>query len=283
MEDVYFELNLQHRGDRENPVYAGWLEIFECLGQQPGHSRRLEGSGQRLQSDIPGIFRGPAAAFGFLNAQRSSTGHSWHAGCLSRQIVLPCSRSSRWALHQRCRRFRQFGRDRFLHALVHRAVVLQVDAPVPDARQHAQPAPLHRQSLRHAAEQQNLLRPRIADARELLERLLRLVRTATSGSVPGRHRTAEFVIRAISCHRNTRVSGRIPPSVASGSRTSRGALAIAAAVEPGLRPQSLEDLRTPLIGQQIAGVLPQRRVRTPPAPAAIPEPRSASAIARSVS
>ena len=28
MEDVYFELNLQHRGDRENPVYQGWDRIF---------------------------------------------------------------------------------------------------------------------------------------------------------------------------------------------------------------------------------------------------------------
>jgi hypothetical protein len=28
MEDVYFELNFQHRADRENPVYAGWLGIF---------------------------------------------------------------------------------------------------------------------------------------------------------------------------------------------------------------------------------------------------------------
>jgi hypothetical protein len=28
MEDVYFELNFQHRPDRENPVYAGWLGIF---------------------------------------------------------------------------------------------------------------------------------------------------------------------------------------------------------------------------------------------------------------
>ena len=28
MENVYFELNLQHRGDRENPVYAGWIEVF---------------------------------------------------------------------------------------------------------------------------------------------------------------------------------------------------------------------------------------------------------------
>jgi hypothetical protein len=28
MEDVYFELNFQHRGDRENPVYAGWDQVF---------------------------------------------------------------------------------------------------------------------------------------------------------------------------------------------------------------------------------------------------------------
>ena len=30
MEDVYFELNLQHRGDRENPVFAGWERIFRA-------------------------------------------------------------------------------------------------------------------------------------------------------------------------------------------------------------------------------------------------------------
>jgi hypothetical protein len=30
MEDVYFELNLQHKGDRENPVYAGWERIFRA-------------------------------------------------------------------------------------------------------------------------------------------------------------------------------------------------------------------------------------------------------------
>jgi hypothetical protein len=28
MEDVYFELNFQHKGDRENPVYAGWTRVF---------------------------------------------------------------------------------------------------------------------------------------------------------------------------------------------------------------------------------------------------------------
>ncbi len=28
MEDVYFEFNFQHRGDRENPVYAGWHRVF---------------------------------------------------------------------------------------------------------------------------------------------------------------------------------------------------------------------------------------------------------------
>jgi hypothetical protein len=35
MEDVYFELNLEHRGDRENPVYAGWLDVFEVWGNSP--------------------------------------------------------------------------------------------------------------------------------------------------------------------------------------------------------------------------------------------------------
>jgi hypothetical protein len=28
MEDVFFELNFQHRGDRENPAYSGWEQVF---------------------------------------------------------------------------------------------------------------------------------------------------------------------------------------------------------------------------------------------------------------
>jgi hypothetical protein len=28
MEDVFFELNFQHRGDRENPVFSGWEQVF---------------------------------------------------------------------------------------------------------------------------------------------------------------------------------------------------------------------------------------------------------------
>ncbi len=30
MEDVYFELNFEHRADRENPVYAGWDRVFRA-------------------------------------------------------------------------------------------------------------------------------------------------------------------------------------------------------------------------------------------------------------
>ena len=35
MEDVYFELNFQHRGDRENPVYAGWDLVFRTWANSP--------------------------------------------------------------------------------------------------------------------------------------------------------------------------------------------------------------------------------------------------------
>ena len=35
MEDVYFELNLEHRSDRENPVFAGWLDVFEIWANSP--------------------------------------------------------------------------------------------------------------------------------------------------------------------------------------------------------------------------------------------------------
>jgi hypothetical protein len=28
MEDVYFELNFQHKSDRDNPVYTGWHQVF---------------------------------------------------------------------------------------------------------------------------------------------------------------------------------------------------------------------------------------------------------------
>ena len=55
MEDVYFDLNLEHRSDRENPVYAGWLDVFEVWANSPAVSRRLEGRRSGLQSDLPGI------------------------------------------------------------------------------------------------------------------------------------------------------------------------------------------------------------------------------------
>ena len=35
MEDVYFELNLQHRSVRENPIFAGWLDVFEIWANSP--------------------------------------------------------------------------------------------------------------------------------------------------------------------------------------------------------------------------------------------------------
>jgi hypothetical protein len=28
MEDVYLELNFAHKGDRDNPVYSGWDQVF---------------------------------------------------------------------------------------------------------------------------------------------------------------------------------------------------------------------------------------------------------------
>jgi hypothetical protein len=33
MEDVYFELNLQHKADRCNPHYGGWLATFRCWAE----------------------------------------------------------------------------------------------------------------------------------------------------------------------------------------------------------------------------------------------------------
>ena len=35
MEDVYFELNFEHKGDRENPVYAGWDQVFRTWANSP--------------------------------------------------------------------------------------------------------------------------------------------------------------------------------------------------------------------------------------------------------
>ena len=47
MEDVYFELNFQHRGDRENPVYAGWDRVFRTWAnsQAIGDAWKVAGSG----------------------------------------------------------------------------------------------------------------------------------------------------------------------------------------------------------------------------------------------
>src|ERR1019366_8482808 len=72
------------------------------LGKQSGDSRRVDGGRQRIQSPVPGVFRGSLDAPGFLKAHASSTGHSWHSGWLSRQMVLPCARSSRWAGISQC-------------------------------------------------------------------------------------------------------------------------------------------------------------------------------------
>src|SRR5450759_3021161 len=65
------------------------------VGQQPSDWRRLESRRQRIQSRVPGIFRRPLEAPGFLTAHASSTGHSWHCGWLSRQIVLPVGQTVR--------------------------------------------------------------------------------------------------------------------------------------------------------------------------------------------
>ena len=74
MEDVYFELNLEHRGDRENPVYAGWLDVFEIWANSPAVLRRVEGRGQRLQSDLPGIFRGVDEDCGLTGIYEKASG-----------------------------------------------------------------------------------------------------------------------------------------------------------------------------------------------------------------
>ena len=56
MEDVYFELNLQHRSVRENPIFAGWLDVFEICEQSA--CSPPESGGQRIQSDFPEYFEG---------------------------------------------------------------------------------------------------------------------------------------------------------------------------------------------------------------------------------
>jgi hypothetical protein len=35
MEDVYFELNLEHRAAFENPIFAGWIDVFEIWANSP--------------------------------------------------------------------------------------------------------------------------------------------------------------------------------------------------------------------------------------------------------
>jgi hypothetical protein len=47
MEDVYFELNFEHKGDRDNPVYAGWDQVFRTWanGQAIRDAWKVAGSG----------------------------------------------------------------------------------------------------------------------------------------------------------------------------------------------------------------------------------------------
>jgi hypothetical protein len=47
MEDVYCELNFQHRRDRENPVYAGWDRVFRTWAnsQAIGDAWKVAGNG----------------------------------------------------------------------------------------------------------------------------------------------------------------------------------------------------------------------------------------------
>ncbi len=47
MEDVYFELNLKHRADRDNPEYAGWIDVFEVWANCPAvrDAWKVAGSG----------------------------------------------------------------------------------------------------------------------------------------------------------------------------------------------------------------------------------------------
>jgi hypothetical protein len=35
MEDVYFELNFEHRASLDNPIYAGWIDVFEIWANSP--------------------------------------------------------------------------------------------------------------------------------------------------------------------------------------------------------------------------------------------------------
>jgi hypothetical protein len=83
------------------------------------------------------------------------------------RLAVAADRLAVRAQQQMCARqplcpFGQFRREGFLHGAVHRAVILQVNAPVPDACQHAQTVGFERQSRRDATEEEDLLRPRVA-------------------------------------------------------------------------------------------------------------------------
>ena len=65
MEDVYFELNFQHKGDRENPVYAGWDQTFRLWASSRAirHAWTVAGSGftPLFQEYFEALWRRPDA------------------------------------------------------------------------------------------------------------------------------------------------------------------------------------------------------------------------------
>jgi hypothetical protein len=59
MEDVHFELNFEHKGDRGNPVYTGWDQILRTWANSQAIRDAWTVAGNGFNPLFQGYFRRP--------------------------------------------------------------------------------------------------------------------------------------------------------------------------------------------------------------------------------